>query len=540
MFKALMLEKDDAGFRAVAARASTRPALPEGDVTGRGRVLDPQLQGRARDHQPQPDRAHAGRWSPGIDGAGTVLESSHPRWKAGDAVVHNGWGVGETRWGCLAERARLKGDWLVALPAAFSARQAMAIGTAGYTAMLCVLALERHGVQAGRRQACSSPARPAASAASPSRARARSAIASTAATGKAAGGGLPARARRRARSIDRAELARAGQAAAEGALGGGDRRRRQPHARQRAGADALRRRRRRLRPGAGARPAGDGDALHPARRHAGRHRQRDGAARRCARRPGAAWPAISTRPRSTSITEEVAARRDAIAKAEALLAGGVRGRVVGRGSERRDRRGLSGSAASRRLNFGCWLVPSHSKITISVVTTSAPSARARSVAARRSCGWREPTASATHFTAWPASSRPATVCSTQTCASQPATTSVLRPAGRRRRKPSSAAAEKWNLASVVSHRAAISATERAEPVGVLLGADDVDAELARRGGELDAAANDRLAVVDRRHQAGLRVDDQKRAVVGLAEDGHREDPKLRVRAFSANCGASAQ
>jgi acrylyl-CoA reductase (NADPH) len=85
----------------------------------------------------------------GIDGAGTVLASSHPAWKAGDAIVHNGWGVGETRWGCLAERARLKGDWLVALPSALSSRQAMAIGTAGYTAMLAVLALEAHGVKPG-------------------------------------------------------------------------------------------------------------------------------------------------------------------------------------------------------------------------------------------------------------------------------------------------------------------------------------------------------------------------------------------------------
>jgi len=85
----------------------------------------------------------------GIDGAGTVLESTHPRWKAGDKVVLNGYGVGETHWGCLAQRARLKGDWLVALPDAFSTRQAMAIGTAGYTAMLSVLALERAGVRPG-------------------------------------------------------------------------------------------------------------------------------------------------------------------------------------------------------------------------------------------------------------------------------------------------------------------------------------------------------------------------------------------------------
>jgi acrylyl-CoA reductase (NADPH) len=75
-----------------------------------------------------------------------VLESTHPHWKAGDRFVHNGWGLGETRWGLMAQRARLQGGWLVRLPPAFTTRQAMAIGTAGYTAMLCVLALERHGV----------------------------------------------------------------------------------------------------------------------------------------------------------------------------------------------------------------------------------------------------------------------------------------------------------------------------------------------------------------------------------------------------------
>jgi len=74
-----------------------------------------------------------------------VVDSAHPAWRAGDRVVLNGFGVGETHKGCLAGRARLHGDWLVRLPDAFDTRQAMAIGTAGYTAMLCVLALERHG-----------------------------------------------------------------------------------------------------------------------------------------------------------------------------------------------------------------------------------------------------------------------------------------------------------------------------------------------------------------------------------------------------------
>jgi acrylyl-CoA reductase (NADPH) len=83
---------------------------------------------------------------PGIDGAGEVLASADPNWQAGDAFILNGWGVGETHWGCLAQRARLKGEWLIPRPAAISARSAMAIGTAGYTAMLCALALERAGL----------------------------------------------------------------------------------------------------------------------------------------------------------------------------------------------------------------------------------------------------------------------------------------------------------------------------------------------------------------------------------------------------------
>jgi acrylyl-CoA reductase (NADPH) len=91
------------------------------------------------------------RWPmvPGIDFAGTVEASDHEGIAVGDAVVLNGWGVGETHWGGYSQRARVPGEWLVPLPEAFSAEQAMAIGTAGYTAMLCVLALERHGVTPG-------------------------------------------------------------------------------------------------------------------------------------------------------------------------------------------------------------------------------------------------------------------------------------------------------------------------------------------------------------------------------------------------------
>lgn len=87
---------------------------------------------------------------PGIDFAGTVLRSSHPDWQEGDKVILNGWGVGETHYGAYAKRARVSGDWLVPLPSAISARDAMAVGTAGYTAMLCVMALERHGITPDR------------------------------------------------------------------------------------------------------------------------------------------------------------------------------------------------------------------------------------------------------------------------------------------------------------------------------------------------------------------------------------------------------
>src|SRR6188472_1922139 len=146
MFKALVLDKNP-DFSA-AVREVDDSFLPDGDVT-----LDVEYSTlNYKDALAITNRSPIVRSWPmiaGIDGAGTVLASSHPAWPVGAAVVHNGWGVGETRWGCLAERARLKGDELVALPPAFSSRQAMAIGTAGYTAMLAVLALEQHGVKPG-------------------------------------------------------------------------------------------------------------------------------------------------------------------------------------------------------------------------------------------------------------------------------------------------------------------------------------------------------------------------------------------------------
>ena len=147
MFQAILLEKSEAGFSA-AVRPVDEANLPAGEVL----VQIDHSTLNYKDALAITNKGPVVRTWPmvaGIDGAGTVLESSHPAWKRGDKVVHNGWGVGETRWGCLAERARLMGDWLVALPAAFDTRQAMAIGTAGYTAMLCVMAIERHGLAPG-------------------------------------------------------------------------------------------------------------------------------------------------------------------------------------------------------------------------------------------------------------------------------------------------------------------------------------------------------------------------------------------------------
>ena len=146
MFKALLLENVPAFSASVQLIDEAR--LPAGDVT----VAPAYSTLNYKDGLAITNKSPVVRQWPmvaGIDGAGTVLESSHPDWKPGDAFVHNGWGVGETHWGCLAERARLKGDWLVKLPKAFTPRQAMAIGTAGYTAMLCVMALEDRGVKPG-------------------------------------------------------------------------------------------------------------------------------------------------------------------------------------------------------------------------------------------------------------------------------------------------------------------------------------------------------------------------------------------------------
>lgn len=144
MFNGILIEKDEAGYRA-SLTALDEGQLPEGDVTVR--VSHSTL--NYKDALAITGKGPVVRrfpMVPGIDLAGTVEHALHPDYKTGDAVILNGWGVGETHWGGLAQKARVNGDWLVPLPAQFTPQQAMAIGTAGYTAMLCVMALERHGV----------------------------------------------------------------------------------------------------------------------------------------------------------------------------------------------------------------------------------------------------------------------------------------------------------------------------------------------------------------------------------------------------------
>jgi acrylyl-CoA reductase (NADPH) len=144
MFKALLLSQDNKTTQANFTSLD-ESALPAGDVTvdvawsalnykdalaitGKGAIVR--------------------RWPlvPGIDLAGTVAHSEHPDWKTGDPVVINGWGLGENHWGGLAEKARVSADWLLRLPEGFSLRDSMVVGTAGYTAALCVMALQRHGL----------------------------------------------------------------------------------------------------------------------------------------------------------------------------------------------------------------------------------------------------------------------------------------------------------------------------------------------------------------------------------------------------------
>ena len=147
MFKAILITKDDTSGYKAALQQVDETVLPEGDVTVKVEWSTLNYKdGLAITGKSPVVRRFP--MIPGIDFSGTVTASSNAAWKVGDQVVLNGWGVGETHCGGLGEIARVKGEWLVALPKGISAKHAMAIGTAGYTAMLCVMALEKHGVKA--------------------------------------------------------------------------------------------------------------------------------------------------------------------------------------------------------------------------------------------------------------------------------------------------------------------------------------------------------------------------------------------------------
>lgn len=147
MFKAILITKDDMGYRAQVTNVD-EAALPEGDVHVKVHYSTLNYKdGLAITGKSPIVRSFP--MVPGIDLTGEVIKSSSPEFKPGDLVLLNGWGVGESHWGGLAQEARLKSEWLIPLPKAFTAKQSLAIGTAGYTAMLCIMAIQKHGVLPG-------------------------------------------------------------------------------------------------------------------------------------------------------------------------------------------------------------------------------------------------------------------------------------------------------------------------------------------------------------------------------------------------------
>ncbi|WP_159592152.1 MDR family oxidoreductase [Chelativorans xinjiangense] len=148
-FEAVLITRDEEKNQSAAFVEMTEDELMEGDVT----VAVEATTVNYKDGLAITGKAPVVRrfpMIPGVDFAGTVTRSTHADWKEGDKVILNGWGVGETHYGAYAAKARVSGDWLVPLPGGMSPREAMAVGTAGYTAMLCVMALERHGITPDR------------------------------------------------------------------------------------------------------------------------------------------------------------------------------------------------------------------------------------------------------------------------------------------------------------------------------------------------------------------------------------------------------
>jgi acrylyl-CoA reductase (NADPH) len=147
MYNAILIERDPPPYRA-SLKKLDESQLPAGDVTVRIEYSTLNYKDALAISGKGPVVRHF-PLVPGIDFAGTVEHSRHPSYKSGDKVLLNGWGVGETHSGGLAQLACVKAEWLIPLPGALTARQAMAVGTAGYTAMLCVMAVERHGITPG-------------------------------------------------------------------------------------------------------------------------------------------------------------------------------------------------------------------------------------------------------------------------------------------------------------------------------------------------------------------------------------------------------
>jgi len=145
MYKGILINKDDDGYSSSIADIASK-LIQEGDVSIEVKYSTINY----KDALAITGRAPVVRTfplTPGIDFSGVVIESKHPAWKTGDEVLLNGWGVGEKQSGGLAKQVTVSGDWLIQKPAEFSFKETMAIGTAGYTAMLCVMALQKHGIK---------------------------------------------------------------------------------------------------------------------------------------------------------------------------------------------------------------------------------------------------------------------------------------------------------------------------------------------------------------------------------------------------------
>ena len=267
-FKAIVIEKTESGTQAELTDFD-EANLMDGDVTVRVEYSTVNY----KDGLAVAGKAPVVRRFPmiaGVDFAGTVESSSHPAWKPGDKVILNGWGCGETHLGAYGEKARVKGDWLVRLPASMSAREAMAIGTAGYTAMLAVMALEGHGLSpASGPIVVTGAAGGVGSVAVAILAKLGFTVHAVTGRPQEAGylKGLGA-----AEVVERRELAMPAKPLGQGTLGGRRRRRRLDHARQPPVDDPLRRSGRRLRPCRRHGPAGFGRPLHFARGVPLRHR----------------------------------------------------------------------------------------------------------------------------------------------------------------------------------------------------------------------------------------------------------------------------